>query len=75
LQELFLGGELGLALGSDLAHEDVARLHLCADAHDAGVVEVLERLFAGVGDVAGDLFAPSFTSRAMTSNSSMCIEV
>ncbi len=45
-----------LALGRDLADQDVAGLHLGADAHDAGLVEVLEGLFADVRDVAGDLF-------------------
>ena len=55
-EELLFGGELGLALRRDLADEDVARLHLGADAHDAGLVEVLEGLFADVRDVAGDLF-------------------
>jgi hypothetical protein len=55
-EELLLGRELGLALRRDLPDEDVARLHLGADAHDAGLVEVLEGLFAHVGDVAGDLF-------------------
>jgi len=56
-QELFLGGELGLALGRDLAHEDVAGLDLGADSDDARIVEVLERFLAGVGDVPGDLLA------------------
>ena len=50
------GRELGLALRRDLADEDVARLHLGADAHDARLVEVLQRLFADVRDVPGDLF-------------------
>ena len=45
-----------LALRRDLADEDVARLHLGADADDAALVEVLEGLFADVRDVAGDLF-------------------
>ncbi len=54
-EQLLLGGELGLALGGDLADEDVARADLGADAHDARVVEVLEGLLADVGDVAGDL--------------------
>ena len=55
-EELLLGGELRLALRRDLADEDVARLHLGADAHDARLVEVLEGLLADVGDVARDLF-------------------
>src|SRR3712207_6850143 len=34
----------GLALRRDLAHEQVARADLGADAHDAAVVEVAQRL-------------------------------
>ena len=34
-EELLFGRELGLALRRDLADEDVARLHLGADADDA----------------------------------------
>ncbi len=55
-QQLLLGGELALALGGDLADQDVAGLDLGADAHDARVVEVLEGLFADVRDVLRDLF-------------------
>ena len=40
-QQLLLGGELGLALRRDLAHQDVARLDRGADADDAALVEVL----------------------------------
>ena len=50
------GRQLGLALRRDLADQDVARLHLGADADDARLVEVLEGLLADVRDVAGDLF-------------------
>ena len=57
-QEALLGGQLGLALGRDLADQDVARAHLGADVDDALLVEVLERLLADVGDVAGDLLGP-----------------
>jgi hypothetical protein len=55
-QQLLFGRELGLTLGGDLADQDVLRLHLGADAHDARLVEVLEGLLADVRDVAGDLF-------------------
>ena len=55
-EQLLFGRELRLALRRDLADEDVARLHLGADADDAGLVEVLEGLFADVRDVARDLF-------------------
>ena len=40
--ELLLGGELGFALGSDLAHQEVARRDFGADTDDAALVEVLE---------------------------------
>src|SRR5437867_4316075 len=53
--ELLLGGQLGLALGRDLADEQVAGADLGADAHDAPVVEVAQRLLRAVRDVAGDL--------------------
>ena len=54
-QQSLLGGELRLALGRDLADKDVAAPDLCADADDAVLVEVLERVLGEVGDVAGDL--------------------
>ena len=53
--ELLLRGQLGLALGRDLADEQVARAHLGADADDAAVVEVAQRLLRAVRDVARDL--------------------
>ena len=57
-QEALLGGQLGLALGRDLADQDVAGADLGADVDDALLVEVLEGLLADVRDVAGDLFGP-----------------
>ena len=54
-QEPFFGTELRLALRRDLAHENVAGLHLRADADDAVGTEVLERVLADIRDVAGDL--------------------
>ncbi len=54
-QQALLRGQLGLTLGRDLAHQDVARLDLGADIDDAVLVEVLEGILADVGDVPGDL--------------------
>ena len=54
-QQALLSGQLGLALGRDLADQDVARLDLGADVDDPVLVEVLERLLADVRDVARDL--------------------
>ena len=55
-QQLLLRRQLGLALRRDLADQDVTGLHLGADAHDAGLVQVLERFLRDVRDVARDLF-------------------
>nr|AHE14888.1 hypothetical protein asmbl_9 [uncultured bacterium] len=54
-QQPLLGGQLGLALGRDLADEDVAGDDLGADADDAALVEVGEDLLGDVRDVPGDL--------------------
>src|SRR5262249_31087312 len=54
-QQLLLGGEFGLALGGDLAHQNVAGSHLGADVDDAALVEVAQPLLPDVGNVAGDL--------------------
>jgi hypothetical protein len=74
-QQLFFRRHRAFALRRDLADQDVARLHFGADVDDARFVEVAQRFLADVRDVAGDLFRPSLVSRAMTSNSSMWIEV
>jgi hypothetical protein len=58
-QQLLLGGELRLALRRDLADEDVARLHVRADAHDAALVEVDEGVLGHVRDLARDLLLPA----------------
>jgi hypothetical protein len=54
-QQALLGGEVGLALGRDLAHQDVAGTDLGADGDDAALVQILQRVVAHAGDVAGDL--------------------
>ena len=53
--QLLLGGQLGLALRRHLADEQVAGADLGADADDAALVEVRERLLRAVRDVARDL--------------------
>ena len=54
-QQALLRGQLGLALGRDLADQDVAGADLGADVDDPLLVEVLEGLLADVRDVARDL--------------------
>ena len=54
-QEPLLRGQLGLALGRDLADQDVPGADLRADIDDPLLVEVLQGLLADVRDVARDL--------------------
>ena len=54
-QQALLCGQVGFALGRHLTHQNVAGAHLRTDADDAVLVEVLDRVVADVGDVAGDL--------------------
>ena len=53
-QQLFFRRHRAFALGRDLADQDVAGMHFGADIDDARFVEILERLFRDVRDVAGD---------------------
>ena len=57
-QQLLFRRHRALALRRDLADEDVAGVHFGADVDDAGLVEVLQRLFRDVRDVARDLLRP-----------------
>src|SRR5216117_2760570 len=51
----FSSGESSVAFRRDLADQDVARLHMGADPHDAPLVEVNQRLLGDVRDLARDL--------------------
>ena len=55
-QQLLFRRELRFALGGDLAHEDIVRLHRRADADYAAAVEVAQHVFTHVGNIAGDFF-------------------
>src|SRR6478672_6231994 len=57
-QQALLRGQLGLALGRDLADQQVAVADLGTDADDAALVEVGEDLLGDVRDVPGDLLRP-----------------
>jgi len=58
VEQLVFRGQVLLALGSHLAHQNVIGLHVCAAAYDAVLVKVAERLFRQVGDVPRDHLAP-----------------
>src|SRR5205085_8295242 len=53
--QLLLRRQLGLALRRDLADEQVAGTDFRADADDAAIVEIGERLLRAVRNVARDL--------------------
>src|SRR5690606_26539968 len=59
-QQFLLGGQLGLALGGDLAHQDIAGGHFRAHVDDAGLVEAGQRRLTHVGDIGGDLLGAEF---------------
>src|SRR5208337_1884638 len=54
-EQLLFRSKLGLSLGSDLAYQNVAVLDLGADADHAALVEIPQRVFAHVGNVARNL--------------------
>ena len=55
-QQLLLGAELGLALGSNLPHQNVARPNLRADADDSLLVELAQAFLSHVRNITRDLF-------------------
>jgi uncharacterized protein (UPF0371 family) len=55
--QALLRGEFGLALRRDLADKNVAWVDLRADIDNAALVEVLQRFFVDVGEVARDLLS------------------
>ena len=57
-QKLLFRRHRAFALRRDLADQDVARLHFRADIDDAGFVEVLQRFFRDVRNVARDFLRP-----------------
>ncbi len=57
-QQAFLCGQLGFALRRYLTHQDIIRPHLCTDAYDAAVVQILQSIFAHVGDIPCNFLRP-----------------
>ena len=53
-QQLFLRSHRAFALRRHLADQDVARIYLGTDIDDAGFVQVPQRFFTDVRNVAGD---------------------
>ena len=57
MQQLLFARQFALALRRDLADENIARFDAGSDAHEALVVQVSQRLFRNVRNVARDFFA------------------
>src|SRR6201999_2356612 len=57
-QQLFFRRHRAFALRRDLADQDVAGAYFRADVDDTGFVEVLQRFFRNVRNVAGDFLRP-----------------
>ena len=57
-QQLLFRRQLGLALGRDLADQDVAGPHLGTDEGDSRLIELGKRGIADVGDVGRDFLGP-----------------
>ncbi len=75
-QKLFFRRHRAFALRRDLADQDVARLNFGTDIDDARFVEVASALLRATFGISRVISSgPSLVSRAMTSNSSMWIEV
>jgi hypothetical protein len=74
-QQLFFRRHRAFALGRDLADQDVARPHFGADIDDARLVEVFSASSPTFGMSRVISSGPSLVSRAITSNSSMWMEV
>ncbi len=53
-QKLFFRRHRAFALRRDLADQNVARMHFRTDIDDTGFVEVLQRFFRNIRNIAGD---------------------
>lgn len=53
-EELFLIGKLGFSFGSDLTDQNIARTNFGANANDSLAVQILQRFFRNIGNLAGN---------------------
>ncbi len=59
-QQPLLRGKLGLALRRHLTYQNIACTHLCADADDTSIVQILKRIVTDTGNIPGDFFGSKF---------------
>jgi len=55
-QKFFFRGHRAFALGGNLAHQNITRMHLGTNIDDTGLIKVFQALFAHIGNIAGDVF-------------------
>src|SRR6056297_846123 len=60
VQQFFFRRQFGLRLRRNLADQNVARLDVSPDLHDARFVQLGQSFIGNVGDVASELFAAQF---------------
>ena len=53
-EQSFLGGKLGLSLGSNLTYEYIARMNLGTDTDDTVGIKIADSVIADIGKLAGD---------------------
>ena len=57
MQQFFFRCQFGFTFGTDLADQNIARLDVRPDLHDPILVQVAQRLFADIGNVASEFLA------------------
>ena len=55
-EKSFFGRKFRFALRGNFTHQNIAALHFRADAHDAVLVQIFQRVVAHVGNIARDFF-------------------
>ena len=55
-QQFFFRRQLGFPLGGDFADQDIPRADFGTQPDNAAVVKILQRFFAHIGDIPGNLF-------------------
>ena len=55
-QQTLFRGQLSLTLGGDLTNQIVTGTNLSTNTNDAVLVQILQSIFANIGDIASDLF-------------------
>ena len=75
VQQFLFGSQLGLALWTHFADQNVTWLDVSSSLNDPAFIKISQGLLGDVGDVPVNSSRPSLVSRISTSKSSIWIEV